>query len=48
MNNKSVAYVIINGPSKSALFDSCKYAFSRDVCENSCEFHYLTGLFKPQ
>ena len=29
--SKSVAYAIINGPSKSALFDSCKYCYSMDV-----------------
>ena len=32
--SKSVAYAIINGPSKSALFDSCKYCYSMDVKVN--------------
>ena len=33
MNTKSVAYRydIINGPSKSALFDACMYAYSKDA-----------------
>ena len=31
--SKSVAfrYVIFNGPSKSVLFDSCLYAYSKDA-----------------
>ncbi len=45
--SKSVAfrYIIFNGPSKSVLFDSCLYAYSKDA-KAHVNFAVFTGLFK--